>query len=239
MMTKTLFAGAISFALFNAISAYPQGTVYFRTRDTVEGINAVCVYTNSPASPGPVPDGAKPSAIVDIQSGGYDWGGIYARAGLYVGYNFASRDSLVLAVPAIGFRTGAAAGYVDPGGDATRYIPGFYGGAVVTFQVRVWDTGTAGVDTYEAALDVAGSRPVYLGESALLNNVLLGNWVPTPTGVPMPPTPLKEWWWFGAGTLNDGQPIVMWNTLVPEPSGLGILVLGVTTLGFICRRKRL
>jgi hypothetical protein len=205
-----------------AVSAFSQGTVNFVTRNTGAGVNALIQYTNSASDGvvGPILNGAKPSAVTDNNG----WGGINARAGLYGAANGTPRDGLVLLVPSIGFRTGAAAGFVDPGSTAERTIQGVPGGAMATFQVRAWDTGTAGVDTYEAAVGISTQRKVYLGESPLLPNIILGN--DTSGGTPTLPANL-------AGLVGFSMDFVG----VPEPSIIGLGILGALAGLFVFRRR--
>lgn len=206
-----------------AVSAYSQGTVNFVTRNTGAGVNSVITYTNL-SEAGPIANGAKPSAVISVDSGGFIWGGINARAGLYGAANGTARDGLVLLTPSVGFRTGAAAGYVDPGSVTERVVAGVPGGQRAVFQVRAWDTGTAGVETYEAAVLISRDRKVYLGESPLLADVILGN--DTSGGTPTLPANL-------AGLQNFSMDYVG----VPEPSVIGLGILGAVAGLLVFRRR--
>ena len=187
-MKKTL----VLLSLAVAASAFSQGTVNFLTRDTVNGVSAIITYTNNTGAPtsaqGPMANAAKPTPTVSVAADGYAWGGINAKAGLYGGAAGTAPSAMVLLVPAVGFRTGAAAGYVDPGSDAMRTVAGVAGNQLADFQVRAWDTGTA-VASYEEAVALSLSRHVYLGQSEVLANITLGNFTPV-GGTPTPPAAL-------------------------------------------------
>lgn len=206
--------------LVAAVSAYSQGTVNFLTRDTANGVNTLIYY--APGGPVTATAGstaAKPSPQTNIVSGGFNWGGVNAKAGLYGGPAGTAADQLVLLVPSVGFRTGAAAGYVDPGSDAQRILANVAPGAVAALQIRAWDAGVTGVDSYEAAKALAATRGVYLGTSILFEKTL--------GGVGNPPS----------------QPASLANVpnftldYVPEPSIIGLGILG-TLAGLMVFRRR-
>ncbi len=224
-MKKTL----VLLSLAVAASAFSQGTVNFLTRDTVNGVNALIVYTNSGTKTvplgviGPVANGTKPGTNIIIEIAPNSWGN-YARAGLYGGPNGSARDALVLLVPCVGFRTGAASGYVNPGSDAMRTVFNVPGGAMATLQVRGWDCGVS-VSSYEEAVALSQQRYVYLGESPLLNNIVLGNYIP-PGGTPTPPAALTGLVGFGIDYVG-----------VPEPSVIGLGILGAVAGLLVFRRR--
>ncbi len=217
MKTTALFVGIVSFTLFTAASANSQGTVTLRAICDPGPCAVFVTYTNSTVI-GPIANGAKPSAAINV--GGY--GGINARAGLYAGPNGTSRDGLILLLPVVGFRTGAAAGYINPGTDPIRTVPGVPGGAQATLQFRAWDAGVA-VDSYEAAVALCSSRLVYLGESPLLNNITLGNYIP-PGGTPTPPA-----------VINTAFAM---DATVPEPATFALGLLSAMGLGLLLFRRR-
>lgn len=205
-----------------AVSAYSQGTVNFNNRIGTT-VNAPITYTNL-SNVGPIADGAKPSAAVSVASDGYVWGGANAKAGLYGAANGSTAGQLVLLAPSVGFRTGAAAGYIDPGSSAQRTVDGVLGGAQAVFQVRAWDTGTTGVDSYEAAAALTATRRVYLGVSPLLPNIVLGN--DTSGGTPTLPA-----------NLVGLAPFAMDYVGVPEPSIIGLGILGAVAGLMVFRRR--
>ncbi len=144
---------------------------------TIPPIAAPIAYEGA----GPAPAG-KINGITAIVTNDFTWGGVNAMCGVYAGPVGASEDQLVLLVPPVGFRTGTAAGYVNLGIDSSRIVPNVPGGAPAVAQLRAWDVGVPGVTSYEDALAISQSRPVYLGKSALITITALGN-----AGIP--PTP--------------------------------------------------
>lgn len=109
------------------------------------------------------------------------------------------------------FRTGAGAGYWNPGTDSTRLLTGITAGNTVWLEVRVWNS-TLGA-TYDAAR-AAGSL---WGESNPFSVVSGGGGVP-----PAVPAVMA-----GLTSFN----------LVPEPTTIALGVLGLAGLLVIRRRK--
>ncbi len=76
------------------------------------------------------------------------------------------KTELIQLGPAVGFRTGSAAGILDVGTTESRYIPGVPAGSPAVIQVRAWDAGQAGVNSYEEAslapLNFRGNSPLLL-----------------------------------------------------------------------------
>jgi hypothetical protein len=209
-------------ALVAAVSAYSQGTVNFLTRDTANGISAKITYDNNANASAPLTQGAAPSALIDLSG----WGGINARAGLYLYRSTEPADQqYILLAPASTFRTGAAAGYVEPGSDASRQLqapyPAIPGGQQATFVVRAWDVGQAAAD-YDAAKAIADASRGYYGQS-LPVTVTLGNFTP-PGGTPTLPAPL-----VGLAPFS--------MTFVPEPSIIGLGILGAIAGLMVWRRR--
>jgi len=216
-MKKTL----VLLTCIAAVSAYSQGTVNFITRNTGAGVNAVAYYTNFSGT-GPIATGARPNPTISVAADGFAWGGVNAKAGLY-GAAAGAADLLLLA-PSVGFKTGNQAGYVEPGSLTERTVPNAPGGTRGDFQVRAWDTGSAGVETYEAAVAISLQRKVYLGMSPVLPNILLGN--DTSGGTPTLPA-----------NLTGLQPIAMDYVGVPEPSVIGLGILGAVAGLLVFRRR--
>jgi hypothetical protein len=144
-------------ALVAAVSAYSQGTINFNNRVTtaVPAINAPISYeAGGPMAPGNI------SSAVSVTAGAYTYGGANAQAALYGGAVGTAEDSLVLLVPAVGFRSGTLAGYVNVGTAGNRTVDSVPPGGTGLFQVRVWDAGAPGIASYEAARAlISDTRP--------------------------------------------------------------------------------
>jgi len=182
-MKKLIFVAGI---LVMNLSVLAQGTLLFQNRATA-------------ATP---PIDAK---IFNV-GGTAALGGTGFMAILYAG---ATATSLAAVGPAVPFRTGAAAGYVDLSGDptaGTRILPGVVAGANAFAQVRAWDISSG------ATYDVASIR----GESAILNIPTGG--AGSPPGLPANLTGLQSF------------------SLVPEPSTIALAALGAAFL--ILRRRK-
>ncbi len=114
------------------------------------------------------------------------YGGASARAGLYGGPLGTPEDQLVLLLPVLGFRSGAYAGYINSGTDASRTLLGVAPGAPAVFQIRAWDVGLApGETTPAGSYEEAGpcTEMVYFGKSVMLNVAALGGGG-TPPAIP-------------------------------------------------------
>jgi len=200
-MKKTLLLATLVVA--GTLSALGQGVVSFQNRDTANGVNAP-IWGNATAS----------------NAGGFLIDGADARnfhAALYgaPGANAAVGSMVMLANPTdgqtvVGFRTGAAVGYVNVGGSAPRVVPGAAFGSTVSVQIRAWSGSAL---TYEAA--VAGQ--VYKGVSAPIN-------MATTTGPTDPNVP------FMAG-------LAPFAVTIPEPSSIALGLLGLGALTLFRRRK--
>lgn len=135
---------------------------------------------------GPAPAGYINGAGHKVVEGGLDLGGVNARAGVYVGSVGTPQEAMVLLAPACAFRSGAAAGCIDCGTSCQRTVPDIAIGATVQVQMRAWDAGIPGIDSYEIAEAMGNSgHSVYLGRSAIFQ-VVLGT-MPPPTLVGMQP----------------------------------------------------
>lgn len=207
-------------ALVAAVSAYSQGTINFNNR----------VTTATPAISAPVSylgDGPMAAGLIDstrtVQSGAFTYGGVNAQVALYGGAVGTAEDSLVLLVPAVGFRSGALAGFANVGTAGSRTVDSVAPGGTGLFQVRVWDAGVAGVASYEAAQQlISATHGVYLGKSAVLT---IG-----PLGGGSPPV-----------TAPNLVGLTAFNTtfnIVPEPSVIGLGILGAFAGLMVFRRDR-
>lgn len=200
--------------LVAAVSGYSQGTINFQTKLTAANIDAPIAYgTGGPATAGTRPSGLAP---------GSQWSGINALAGLYGGPVGTTEANLVLLVPSVGFRTGAAAGYVNVGSSASRDVAGTVPGGSGVFQIRAWDTGAAG-STWET-LPLGG---YYAGKSAVITVTGLGGGSP-----PASPANLID--------STTGTPIAGFSMAwvpVPEPSIIGLGLLGAVAGLMVFRRR--
>jgi len=194
----------------SATFAFAQGTVNFNNKVSAAGIDAPITYAAGTQLGGTtgtkVEGGAHPTA----------------QAALYGGADGTSEASLSLIIPAVGFRTTAAAGYVNVGSLGSRSVPGVAPGAFGMFEIRAWDSGgNAAVTDYASALSAiaAGDSRVYAGKSNLLRLATGG------TGVPAGP----------AADLIGLQAFSITN--VPEPGTIALGFLGLGAM-FMLRRKK-
>lgn len=213
--------------IVSVLPAFSQGTVNFQNRNTATtpAINAPISYDINVVS-GPI---ANPYTVVTkangagtgVMAGGFDYGGVNAQAGLYGAPAGASVDQMVLLVPSVGFRTGAAAGYVNVGSTAARAIASVVPGADAVVQIRAWDAGVAGIASYEAAKAlVAANHGVFLGASTPMTV--------TTGGAGSPPGPAADL--IGLAAFNM-------TFTVPEPSIIGLGILGGLAGLMVFRRR--
>lgn len=216
-------------SLVAAVTAFSQGTVNFQNRNTTVSpqINAPISYAATAGVAGSRQD----AAAVNINGAGslvvgsQNFGGQFAMAGLYGAPAGFTEDNLILLVPAVGFRSGAAAGYVNVGSTASRMFPstGTYavaGNTPAVVQIRAWDMGVAGIDSYEAAQAyLAQGRSGYIGRGALMNI--------TTGGGGTPPGPAADLIGLTAFSIN----------FVPEPSIIGLGILGAIGGLMVFRRR--
>jgi len=206
------------FLLAATTSAFSQGQVVFNNKASAFEIDAPISYSGG----GPVPAGLRPDPTVDIPYGPYHFGGINAMAGLYYGVPGTAENQLAILVPAVPFRSGIAAGYVDAG-TAARIVDGIPIGAPAIFQVRSWDTGTSRAASYEEAVSQINAQGIgYYGVGNIIS-------IPSLGGPPYPPS-----------VLLDAQPIGMQPLgmqFVPEPSVIGLGLLGAAA-GIVVFRRR-
>ena len=183
---KRILAGIACLAL--SVGAFAQGTVVFSNTQNALG----------------VPGGAPV----------FDVGGVVRLEGAaYLAQLFAgpNADSLQpWGVDPSPFRTGAGAGFWNPGADSTRIICTVAPGAVATIVVRAWEA--AGGTSFDAA-KAAGAK---WGESTAFTVTTGG--VGSPPSLPAPLVGLTSF------------------SLVPEPSTYALLALGAAAL-FLRRRK--
>jgi len=211
--------------LIAAVSAYPQGQVNFNNRVTTATppVNAPISYEAA----GPMAAVGKVNSATTVVAGSLTYGGANALAALYGGALGSTEAQMVLLIPSIGFKSGAAAGYVstaDPPG-TTRTINGILPGAKALVQVRAWDSGDVS-DSYEdAAAKISANHGVYLGKSMIMQ-VTLGGGSPPVT----PPNLVDE---------VSGLPMAAFSMgyFVPEPSIIGLGILGAVAGLFVFRRR--
>jgi hypothetical protein len=234
-------------SLVAAVSAYSQGTVNFQNKaipvpspgpaGTILTYNARISYgAGVGGAVAPITVGSNIAGNVSIAANGLTYG-INARAALYGGAVGATEGQMVLLIPAVGFRSGANAGYVLVGSDPSRSIDTVGPAANAWVQVRAWDTGDT-ANTYEdAALKVGANHGVYLGKSEILQ-VTLGGGSP-----PLAPADLydnRTQTLNGDGTINTPgtplQPLAL-GYFVPEPSIIGLGILGALAGLFVFRRR--
>jgi len=199
VLITTLLAITASFA-------FAQGTVNFNNKVSASGVDGVITYASGTQLGGTT--GAKVDGLA--RPG--------AQAALYAGADGTPEDALVLVVPAVGFRSGAAAGYVNVGSAGSRAIAGVAPGAFAIVQIRAWDAnGVAGVTDYASALSHQ-AQGAYAGKSNLLRLATGG------TGTP--PGPAADLIGLQAFAIN-----------VPEPGSIALGFLGLGAL-FALRRKK-
>jgi len=200
-MKKTLLLATLVVA--GTLSALGQGVVNFQNRDTANGVDAP-IWGTATAS----------------NAGGFRLDGADARnfhAALYgaPGAGAAASSMVMLADPAtgatvVGFRTGAAAGYVLVGTATGRAVPGAAYGSQVTVQIRAWSGSAL---TYETA--VAGQ--VFKGVSA---PVTMGT---TTSALDVANPPMVG--------------LQSFAVTIPEPSSIALGLLGLGALTLFRRRK--
>jgi hypothetical protein len=197
VLITTLLAITASFA-------FAQGTVNFNNKVSASGVDGVITYAAGSGLGGTT--GAKVDGLAHPG----------AQAALYGGADGTPEDQLVLIVPSVGFRSGAAAGYVNVGSAGSRAIPGVLPGQFAIVQIRAWDAnGIAGVTDYDSAV----SRGGYAGKSNLLR-LATG-------GAGSPPGPAADLIGLQAFSIN----------VVPEPGTIALGFLGLGAL-FALRRKK-
>lgn len=129
----------------------------------------------------------------------------------YLAQLYTDNTALGAAAP---FRTGAGAGFWNPGAGATVTIPGVAPGAAVSLNVRAWDASKG--TSYEAALAAGGAA----GQSAAISVVTGG--AGSPPGLPASLTGLASF------SLKAGA--------IPEPSTIALAAIGGAAL--LLRRKK-
>ena len=161
--------------------ALGQGNVNFGNRVTAEGVNAI---------------------VTDLADGSALDGGTW-QAQLYAG---AAMDALSPVGAAVGFRTGAAAGYIT---SVARVVDGIPGGSSAYVAMAVWDSADgASYEVAEAAFGKVGmSIPVEI----------------TLTAPPATPAAMAGMQAFGVAAI-------------PEPSTLALGLLGIGALMMRRRR---
>ncbi len=103
-------------------------------------------------------------------------------------------------------------GTLSPGtwsGGGTRTLTGYSVGAVVTMQIRAWDSGPNGTETWNSA-SIRGQSSIF-------------TYVVPPAGSP------------AAQYLMDN--LRAFTIVVPEPSVIGLGVIGIGALVLLRRRK--
>jgi len=185
-MKKLIYIAAL---LTASLGAYAQGTIAFNNRVI----------------------GTVDAPVFDV-GGTVRLGGTAFFAQLYAGAAGTAEDALVAIGAPVTFRTGGAAGYVNPVSEIT--VPGVAVGATARVQMRAWD---ATFGTYGAAVSGQGKN----GKSNLFDVSGLGG--QGPSGPPATPPNLA-----GLTSFSLIQ--------VPEPSTIALGALGVAALLF--RRRK-
>jgi len=196
----------------SAVASYAQGTVNFNNK-----VNATVGPPPTPAIDAPV-SYASGTTLGGSAGTKIDGSHTTAWAALYGGAVGTPVDQLVLLAPALQFRTGTAAGYVNTLGASSRAIPGVNPGDAAVVQVRAWDTanGTS-VASYEAARGVQGA---YFGASDIITIAATG-------GAGAPPSNPANIYGLNAFAIAP----------IPEPGTIALGFLGLGAM-FVLRRKK-
>jgi hypothetical protein len=201
----------IACSVWLAISAFGQGTVYFN--NFVAGVVSTRVYGPDPGNPLLIKTG---NTAADFPAGTQTYGGPTLSGTSYTAQLWAAPgagqpESSLIAITAstTSFRTGSAAGFVQPPGSTTA-IPGAPEGTIATLQLRAWDNVAGTVLTWDDAIFSGAAK----GRSPLFNSQPLGN---TTTGA----------------RLSGLQ---SFNIAVPEPGTLTLGAIGAV-LTYVCRRR--
>jgi hypothetical protein len=209
--------------LVAAVSAYSQGTVTFGNKVAqVLAPDQVTVVWTAIDQPFAYPTGG-PAAAGKINGGiTTPWGGSTALMALYGGTTGTAEDALTLCangtITSAGFRSGPAAGYVV---NSSRAIDGTSPGGNGIVQIRIWDTGAAG-STWENHRQAA---QYYEWISPLYTVGPLGGGSPPATSATI----------VGLGAAGINSPIAL--TFVPEPSIIGLGILGAIAGLMVFRRR--
>jgi hypothetical protein len=177
MKKLIMFAACLSVTAM----AFGQGAVNFGNRVTASGVDAI------------VKDAATGAAL-DAGT----W-----QAQLYAG---AAMDALSPVGAAVGFRTGAAAGYITA---VERIVPGIAGGSAAWVAMAVWDSADG------ASYEVASAAFGKVGMSIPVQITL--------SSPPATPAPMSGMQAFSVA-------------IVPEPSTLALGLLGIGALMMRRRR---
>jgi hypothetical protein len=215
--------------LVAAVSAYSQGTVNFGNKVAqVLNPDGVTVKWAAVDQPYAYPTGG-PAAAGKINGGiTTPWGGSTAMIGLYGGTTGTAEGALELTlngtVGAIGFRSGNAAGYITA---ASRIVDGTSPGGDAVVQIRIWDTGVAGSTLFNADGTIRSDAPsqYYWYKSPLYTVTGLGGGSPPATAATI----------VGLGAAGINSPISL--TFVPEPSIIGLGILGAVAGLMVFRRR--
>jgi len=199
-------------------SLFAQGTVLFNTHNTSFGIS-MRVYAPEPGSETIAKYGNTATQIpAGIQTyggallAGSDWTAqLWAAAGAN-----AAESSLAAALPTTTFRTGSAAGIVNPTTATLTGVP--LDAPVATVQLRVFPATFATWEAAEAAWLADATGTVWIGKSQLLNLEAIGGNLNTP--------PL----------MAGMESFSLVANIIPEPSTFALLGLGALGM-FLFRRK--
>jgi len=193
-------------------SLYAQGQIQFNNRVLGEVVSPI--YNPQTATPGTrvsgQPTNGTPAGATTYTGGGVAGTGFTAQ--LWASTNGAPASSLTAVTDPAGttsFRTGGFAGYVTA---STPTILGVPSGAPATLQVRAWDNRNNTITTWAQVL----ADPTIPRGNSDLFTVTLGGGLTTPPSM------------VGLTSFS--------LTVVPEPSTIGLGVLGVGAL--LLRRRK-
>jgi len=220
---KKLILAAIT--LTTAASVFAQGTVGFNNR--IVSVGTVHFYSGTGARSGNGP--------TDLPAGTTDWTGyllIGTAGGLagnttftqLLGANGANAPEASLlpsSTPATTFRTGAAAGTIQPTTSTFLNIPP--DAAAGSFEVAIWDNSTGLYPTWSQASSAVAQGLIFGGRSAEFNLTSIGGTTFSPPNI------------VGGGSTLTSFSIQ--TSPIPEPTTVALAGLSAAALLIFRRRK--